>query len=194
MNILHNQNDCLYECKRIVRECVSSSSLNINCDDILNCIHEEIDTDKFNSWLSYNLNTFKSKTNQHSYFKKSFLIELEKGTFKKVIVNYIPNTQPFINALREHGCCVLADDSAYLFIVWDRLLNKYKVPSNIAEDLNNKILNYLDVNSNFEDYKTLLIKSKTLAPYKVDWDEIDKDAKAYIAEWDKMLDDLESEE
>lgn len=183
-------NDLICNCKELVRECIDNSSLNINCDDVVACIHEEIDVEKFKTWFQFNLDKFKSKTNQNTYFKKSFLNELEKGTFEYIRLHYIPNTQPFINDLRNKGICVLANDCAYLFVIWDNLINYCKVPVDVARELNRKILNYLTPNNNFEDYKALLRKSKTLSTYNIDWNKVEDETNKFIADWNKTLDEL----
>lgn len=188
----NNSNVCLIECKEIVRKCISSSNLNINCDEILQYIHEEIDADKFDSWLKFNLDTFKSKTNQASYFKKSFLNELNKGTFKKEHLYFLPNTQPLINAMRDKNITILADDAAYLYVMWGYLLNIKKIDEKTCVELNNKIIAYMHDGQTFSDYKKLLKNSKTLKDYNIDWELIDKKTQAYISQWNDILLDLES--
>ena len=186
-------NVCLIECKEIVRKCIVSSSLNINCDEILTYIQEEIDTDKFDSWLQFNLETFKSKTNQASYFKKSFLNELSKGTFKKEHLYFLPNTQPLINAMRDKNITILADETAYLYVMWDYLLNIKKIDEKTCVELNNKVITYMHDGQTFSDYKKLLKNSKTLKEYGVDWELIDQKAQEYIGGWNNILNELESE-
>ena len=186
-------NVCLIECKEILRRCIVSSSLNINCDEILTHIQEEIDTDKFDSWLQFNLETFKSKTNQTSYFKKSFLNELNKGTFKKEHLYFLPNTQPLINAMRDKNITILADETAYLYVMWDYLLNIKKIDEKTCVELNNKVITYMHDGQTFSDYKKLLKNSKTLKEYGVDWELIDQKAQEYIGGWNNILNELESE-
>lgn len=178
--------------KEIIRVCISNSNLKVNCDDILSCIHEEIDTDKFSSWLSFNLDNFKSKTNQASYFKKSFLNELDKGTFKLVKIHYLPNTQPLINEMRERNMMILAEDSAYLYVMFDYLLNVKKIDINTISLLNRKVLSYMSDDQTFADYKKLLKSANTLKPYNVEWELIDKQTTELNEKWNMMLDGLES--
>lgn len=182
-------NDLLLECKELIRKCVSNSCLKVNCDEILTCVHEPIDTDKFESWLSFNLETFKSKTNQSSYFKKSFVNELNKGTFTISKVEYIPNTQELINQMREK-IVLLADDTAYLTVLWDYMLNDKKIELSTCKKLNQQVIVYMT--GTFEDYKSLLKRSNTLKPYNVDWELIDKRTAEYINSWNQTLDELES--
>lgn len=177
------------ECKNRIQNIIIKSSLNINCDEILIHIHEPIDVDKFESWLNYNLDKFKSKTNQASYFKKAFTNELEKGTFKLIKLNYLPKTQVLINELRDKGVVILADDSAYISVLWAELLNTYKVPSELAIRINRQAVNQAD---NFNAYKTLVKSSAELVNYNVDWKEIDRKTLIYINGWNKTLDELES--
>ena len=185
-------NVCMNDLKEIIRVCISNSNLKVNCDEILSCIHEEIDPDKFSSWLSFNLDNFKSKTNQASYFKKSFLNELDKGTFKLVKIHYLPNIQPLINEMRERNMMILAEDTAYLYVMFDYLLNAKKIDINIISLLNRKVLSYMSDDQTFADYKKLLKSANTLKPYNIEWELIDKQTTEFNEQWNLMLDKLES--
>ena len=185
-------NDMLCKCKEIICERINSSCLNINVDDILNCVHEEIDSNKFNSWFDYNLQTFQNKQNQTSYFKKAFINELNKGTFKVEEITYIPNTQEFINELRLNGMVLLADDTVYLSVLWEELLNTYKMPEDAARELNRNIINYKPEQT-FSEYKELIKKSNTIKALNVDWNLIEQKAAKLNMSWDELLNDLESE-
>ena len=158
-------NDLLLECKDKVRACINRSSLNIDCDDIVACIHDEIDTDAFEAWIEYNLDNFKSKSNQTSYFKKSFLNELQKGRFKlKPTVDYLPNTQELINEMRDKGVIILADDTDWLNVAWMHILNDIKVSKNECKAINHSILKDM-FTTNFDEYKNLLMNHKSLQKY-----------------------------
>ena len=158
-------------------------------DGILNYIHEEIDTDKFESWLKYNLDKFKSKA--ESYFIKSFTNELEKGTFEKTKVYYVPATEPMINELRSKGITILADESAYLYTMWEELLNRYKVPREIGVQVNRQAINSLTITSDFKHYVQLIQNCDLLKSYKIDWADIKDKTDAFIKRWNETLDELE---
>lgn len=183
-------NDLFVEYKELVCECIVKSNLKVNCDDILTHIHEEIDIDKFNTWLQFNLQTFQTKTNISSYFQKSFLNELKKGTFKVVKVNHLPNTQAFLNELRDIGISISADDSAYMWVLWEELLTK--IPSDMASKLNHQIVSYMKTNE-FAEYKELIQKSNTLKPYKVNWELINRKTEDFIRYWNDTLNELGDE-
>ena len=186
-------NDLIVECKDSVRKRISSS-LNIYCDDLIACIREPIDLTKFEAWFQFNLNNFKSKTNQVSYFKKAFLNELEKGTFKVEVIEYVPNVQPILNDLRAKGICVMANESAYIYCLWEYLLNDKKVDIEACKKVNRGIVNLMQKGQSFNDYKDLVQRANTLAPYKIKWKEVEARAEAYINDWNKLFDELESEE
>ena len=183
-------NNELNNCKLIVSKLINNSNLNISCDEITAHIHEEIDTDKFSSWLNYNLDKFKSKTNQASYFKKAFVNELERGTFTLVKVEHLPNTQPLINELRSKGIVVLADDTAYLYVMWNQLLNLTKIPLDLAVKVNRQAINSLGISDNFETYKKLIKNSTLLKNYRIDWENIELKTIVFISNWNKTLDAL----
>ena len=189
INIYSNDCNCM-NCKEIVHTHILKSSLNIDCDDILKCIHEEIDTDKFKSWFNFNLDNFKSKTNQASYFKKAFINELKKGTFKLTKIEYIPNTQVLVNEMRHRGIIINADDIVWLNVVWEYLLGKMDIDDCVI--LNNSILDYMKTDE-FREYKELLTKSKTLKQYEIDWNFISTKTATEIQEWNSLLSDLGDE-
>lgn len=186
-------NVCIVDSKEFVRKCVNNSFLKVNVDEILECVCEEIDTDKFESWFKFNLQTFISKTNQTSYFKKALTNEIQKGSFKVNHIEYLPSIQPFINALKDKGIVVLADDSGYLSVLWEELFDKYKVSVDVACKLNRQILEYMKPGQTFADYKELLKKSNTLKPYRIIWEEIDEKANQFNEKWNEMLNEMEME-
>ena len=187
---MNNENE-LNKCKLVVRDIIIKSNLNVSCDEVLTRIHEEIDTDKFSSWLNYNLDKFKSKTNQASYFNKAFANELDRGTFTLVKLQYLPNTQPLINELRSKGIVLLADDTAYLYVMWDQLLNYTKIPFNVATEVNRQAIDSLGISDTFESFKKSVKNSKLLKDYRIDWDNIELKTIVFISQWNKTLDELE---
>ena len=188
-NELNNINKCITDIKSII----SSSCLNINCDDILTYIHEEIDADKFQTWFNFNLDNFKNKSNQNQYFKKSFINELQKGTFTPSKVYHLPVTEPLINELRSKGVVILADDSAYLYTMWEELLNHYKVPRDICVQVNRFAINNLQITSEFKHYVQLIQNNSLFKPYNINWADIKHRTDAFIKRWNETLDELESE-
>ena len=186
---MNNENE-LNKCKLVVRDIIIKSNLNVSCDEVLTRIHEEIDTDKFSSWLNYNLDKFKSKTNQASYFNKAFANELERGTFTLIKLQHLPNTQPLINELRSKGIVLLADDTAYLYVMWDQLLNYTKIPFNVATEVNRQAINSLGISDTFDTFKKLIKNSKLLKDYRIDWDNIELKTIVFISNWNKTLDAL----
>lgn len=185
--------NCLYEMKRILRECAFSSSLINSCDELVAYVREDLDLDKFKAWLEFNSNNFKSKTNQVSYFKKSFLNELDKGTFDIIKVEYIPNTQALLNEMRARGICVLADEGVWVNVLFDYLLNEKKVDLDTCATLNHKVLDYMS-NQEFSNYKELIKSSNTLKKYQIDWELIEKRTRNEIDKWNDLLEETESEE
>ena len=186
----NNSNNCLFECKELVREHVASSCLNIDCDDYLDAIHEEIDFDKFVEWFDDNLNNFKTKQLQSIYFKKAFIRELNKGKFK--LITRVVDITSLVNAMREKGIKVLGDNTAYLQLMWQEYI-RLGVGEEQAQTLNQNILNYMKKDQTFDDYIALVRKSKTLRPYKLDWDKLQKRYEEAIEEWDRILNELSLE-
>lgn len=154
---------------------------------------DDFDENVFNQWLIEK--NVESKKNPSAYIRSCFKAELEKGTFHRVEikVNYVPNIQPLINDMREKGICVMANDSAYLSVVWEYIINVVGVEIDKCVELNRKIYQYMKPTHTFEDYKIFLKNSKTLKPYNIDWDYVDKKAQELIDDWDAMLERMTSE-
>ena len=189
---MNNEMNNITNCITVIKGIISNSCLNISCDDIPIYVREEIDTDKFKTWFDYNLDKFKDKSNQNQYFKKSFANELSKGTFTLNKVYYVPATEPMVNELRSKGIVLLADDTAYLYTMWEELLNHYKVPRDVCVQINRYAINNLIITSDFNHYKKLVKESALLVNYKVDWAAINKKTSDFIAKWNETLDELES--
>ena len=180
-------NDCLYECKELMRKHVASSSLKINCDDISSALREEIDIEKFKAWFDRNINTFKTKQNIQSYFNRAFLKELEKGTFKLEVK--VLSHITLIQALREKGVKILSDDTCYIDVMWTYIY-RHGCPIEVIQDLNHKIVDYMKEGQVFADYLSLVRKAKALQPYAIDWDKINSLYIKEVTEWNAMLDEL----
>ena len=178
---MNNQNISLNQNIALI-ENIITSSLNIVCDDILTHIHEEIDVDKFKSWFNYNLDKFKDKSNVKVYFQKAFTNELNKGTFKTPEIKYLPSIEPLLNELRNKGIILLANDVAYLKVLFQELLNTYEIPAKEIVKINHKLV---DRCKDYIDYKEQ-IKAE-LSSYKIDWGDIEHKTQVYIAMWDFTL-------
>ena len=162
----------------------------------LNVRDDDFDENRFIDWLFEK--DIEHKTNPKAYIKMCLKKEIEAGTFKpKAKVEYIPNTQPLLNDMRDKGICVLADDSVWVNVLFGYLLNNKKVDGGTCRTLNKKILDYMTTKS-FSEYKDLIMKSNTLKPYDIDWNYIERETQRINKEWNGLLDDmdksLESEE
>ena len=185
-------NNCMYSndlsvCKEQLRECVYNSCLGINCDDILDALHEPIDMFKFAEWFGFSVGIIQTKQNKQSYFNKAFLSELNKGRFK--IKEFYLDTTSLIKALRDKEIKVLSNDTAYIEIMWETIL-KSGLSIDSATELNHKIVDYMKKGQSFTDYVELVKKSKALKDYKIDWMAIDKKYQEEINRWTQMLNEL----
>lgn len=176
-------NDCLYDCKELIRKHISSSSLNINCEDIISVLYEPIDTDKFKAWLDRNINTFKTKQIIQPYFKKAFIAELNKGSFK--VESKVVDCTSLIQALRDSDVKVLSNDTLYLNVLWSIIIRKGMTEEQ-AKDLNRKIIAYLKKGQTFADYIELVKNSKALKPYEIDWAKVQTEYEIEEERWNKL--------
>lgn len=201
---MSNQNIVCIDLKRSVCECISTSSLNINCDDIIECVREDIDINKFKTWLQYNENKIKSKTNQTSYFKKSFLIELEKGTFKpKNKDNYLdveildltlPTLYKYLPMFTDNVKEGFGDETFFIENLQIYLYRNDILTIDEINVLNSKVLNYITTfeNVKLSDYREYIKKSQLLKG-KVDWEEVEKIEAQCKQDFEKMMKDFEVE-
>lgn len=151
---------------------------------------DDFEEETFNEWLI--IKDIEHKNNPSAYLRSCFKKELEKGTFKpKAKVNYIPNTQVLINAMRDKGICVMANDSVWLAVVWEHLL-WLEIDFKECQELNHKILDYMNENKSFDTYKKLLMNSNSLKKYDINWALLEEKVKIKILGWDKYLEYLES--
>lgn len=153
---------------------------------------EIFDEEVFQDWLLQK--DIEHKNNPSAYLRSCFKKELDNGSYKpKVKLNYVPNTQVLINELRNRGICVLADDTVWLNVVWKHLINWQGINIKDCVELNHKILDYMGDSKSFEDYKKLLIGSKTLKKYEINWNLLDEKVKMEILGWEDYLKSLELE-
>ena len=183
-------NDCLYGCKEQMRRCVSSSSLNINCDDILKTLTEEIDIDKFKAWLDRASNSINSKQNKQAYFNRAFQKELEKGTFE--INESGINGVTLFQALREKGVKVIQEDTCYIMVMWGEIFYKCGVKAETIQQLNRKIVDYMKEGQTSKDYINYVKNSQLVSSLKIDWDKVQKEYEKEYAEWQEILNSLNS--
>ena len=171
--------------------------LDENIINYINRIIERLSSSDFeeNSFLNWLYeNDVESKNNPSAYIKKCFKEQLDLGTFKpKPKINYIPNTQVLANEMRDRGVVILADDSVWLSVVWEYLVNFKGVDLVELQDLNHKILNFMKTNE-FSEYKELLVNSNTLKKYDINWKLIELNVDMKIKDWNSLLDEWKSEE
>ena len=185
----NNSNDCLFECKELIRKHVSSSSLNVSCDEIINALTEEIDIDKFTAWFDRNIDYFKTRQNIQPYFNKAFRKELDKGTFEKK--REIWNGTTLFQALREKGVIVIQDDTCYISVMWGYYQDA-GVKIETVQELNHKIVDFMKEGQTTQDYIAFVKKSKVLQDYPIDWKKMEAEYEVEIAEWHRILDELDN--
>lgn len=184
INNTNVSNNCLYECKEQMRACITESNLNINCDDTINALTQEIDIRKFKAWFDANANNFKTKTNPSSYFKKAFLAELSKGKFELEEISL--DTSTLMRAMLNKGIKVKSDDSLYAEIMWLEII-KAGMALKSAVELNHKVIGYMKQDQTFEDYVSLVKRSKAVKAYTVDWEKIQKKYSSLLDSWENMI-------
>ena len=131
----------------------------------------------------------------YNYVKK-IVDRLDTNKFGNANVEFVPNTQPFINDLRYKKIVVLADDTVWLNVVWSYISKKVNIDINDCIALNHKIIAYMMKNGtkSFEDYKYYLKNSNALRRYEIDWEKLEKEVGKEITKWNKALDKLEAVE
>ena len=182
-------NDCLFVCKEQLREYVSSSSLDIVCDDIFNALRKPIDVTKFKKWFDSNLNNFKSKQNIKTYFDKSFWKEYGDGRFN--LVEKSIDFTSLVQALRDKGIKVTSDDTITIDVLWRHILRQ-DISVEEAVDINHKVVEYMKSGQSFSDYLNNIKKSKILKDHNVElnWEAINAEVLEISNEWEATLDKL----
>ena len=186
----NNSNDCLFECKELIRKHVSSSSLNVSCDEIINALTEEIDIEKFKAWFDRNINYFKTRQNIQPYFNRAFQKELEKGTFE--LNESGINGVTLFQALREKGVKVIQEDTCYIMVMWGEIFYKCGVKAETIQQLNHKIVDYMKEGQTSKDYIEYVKNSQLVSSLKIDWDKVQKEYEKEYAEWQEILNSLNS--
>lgn len=144
------------------------------------------DENKFEEWLKEKNVAFKS--NPSAWLRKVFPQELERGAFekRKVVVGY---PVVLVQVMREKGIHISSEEGTYITVIWQHYIDTGFEPSAVA-GLNHKIVDYMQSGQGLQDYIALLKKSKTLAPYKINWEDVDKDYQKLMNDWDEVLSDL----
>ena len=189
-----NDKNCIVsnvlKCKEQISAHVSSSCLSIDCEDITNALTEEIDIDKFIEWFDRNIDTFKTKQVIQPYFKRAFLTELNRGTFKLKTVVF--NVSTLADVMKQKGISVSTDDTLHLDIMWGEIYRRGMSADQIAL-LNHKVLDYMESGQTFTDYVALIKKSNAIKVYEVDWDKVNAEYETELAKCKKILNELASE-
>jgi len=183
-NPTNNSNDCLIDCKELMRKHVASSCININCEQVISMLTSAIDIEKFKAWFDRNIPTFQNKTNIQSYFNRAFAIELEKGTFEKRVVHFSYIT--FLVALREKNISYPNDASARLEFIWEEI-STHNISIEEMRSLNKQIYEYMKEGQTFDDYVNLLKRSKKIKAMNIDWSAIDKKIEQFNVEWEETM-------
>lgn len=144
------------------------------------------DENKFEEWLKEKNVAFKS--NPSAWLRKVFPQEVERGAFekRKIVVGY-PVT--LIQAMRGKGIIISNDEGTYISVVWQHYIDAGFDPNAVAQ-LNHNIVDYMKEGQRLQDYISLLKRSKTLAPYKIDWEDVENEYQKILSDWDKILTDL----
>ena len=183
-------NDCLYVLKEQMRECVTSSYLDLDCDDIFSALTCDIDINKFKTWLDFNLNTFKSKQNIQTYFKKAFYKEVDRGTFKPTELKI--DVSSLVRAMKDKGIVITTDDPLYLEIMWEEIF-KAGIKEDVVINLNRLIVGYMEKGQDFKMYLYYVKHSNALKGLTIDWDKIDREYEKELACWKRILNELSLE-
>ena len=181
-------NNSLDVCKEQIRTYINNSSLKVNSDDIVSVLTQEIDVRKFKDWLDRNENYISTKEFQHNYFKKAFMNELSKETFKADPVTI--ETLSLIKAMRIKGIKVTSNSNLYLESMTAEAYRSGMSAEDI-NDLNRRIIVYMKEGQTFDDYVALFKKSNSVKSYKIDWQTVEDKYQKSLATWNEVLTDSE---
>ena len=186
-----NDKNCIVsnvlKCKEQISAHVSNSCLSIDCEDITNALTEEIDIDKFIEWFDRNIDTFKTKQIIQPYFKRAFLTELNRGTFKLKTV--VLNVITLADVMKQKGISISTDDTLYMGVMWGEIYRRGMSADQIAL-LNRKVLDYMESGQTFADYVALIKRSNAIKVYEVDWDKVNAEYETELAKCKKILNEL----
>lgn len=148
----------------------------------------EISKAKVLAWLAEKNLAFKS--NPVAFLKKAFVEELNKGTFDKGGQHcYLP---PLLNALEKHGIKVIKQDTEYMSIMFDYLINQEIMTNQELIEFNHKAIKYLaNKGMTTSEFITLWKKSKIGKERQINWVEIDHLAEQQQEKWVELIKELE---
>ena len=189
MNNSNSQEELL---NTIAEKCGDSILANKTIDMVESlCVEKSLNFNKVAEEVIRVLNSIEQINHMYN-FVKAVVNRLDPNLFGNVVVKYEPIVQPLISDLREKGFRMTAEDTAWLSVVWEYIINSQNVNVNECMALNHKIIAYMVSKkaTSFSDYKDLLKKSNTLKKYNIEWDKLDEKADLINSEWNKHCDEM----
>ena len=155
------------------------------------------DLEIFNKWV--NDNYIKTKNNPNAYVRKIFQKELEKGTFMNNTpkIEYVPSCTLLFNAMREKGIKVIPNDTLYIQIFENYLLDKkILTPDELIENNHGGIKFLLDKikEPTSTDFINAFKRSKMLKGKTIDYEWIASIYGKQLKEWNELLGFIENQE
>ena len=198
--MVDNSNCNCIELKEVLRAYATTSCLKIDCDDTIKCVREEVDIEKFKNWFEYNLEKFKSKTNQSSYFKKSFITELEKGTFKplpkvykkysdsELLCSVLPTLYKHLGAFGIDMANGFGDETFFVENLQIYIIQKKILSIDELNELNDRVMSYITSleSPKLTDYRIYIKKAQALKD-KVNWAEVERIEKKERKAFDELM-------
>lgn len=151
----------------------------------------------FNKWVDDNY--IKTKNNPNAYVRKIFQKELEKGTFMSNApkIEYVPNCTLLFNAMRENGIEVIPNDTLYIQLLENYLLDKkILTPDELIENNHGGIKYLLDKikEPTSSDFINAFKRSKMLKGKQIDYEWIASIYEKQLKEWNELLGFIENQE
>ena len=157
---------------------------------------KDFNEDKFIDWLQSN--DVESKNNPSSYVRSCFMKELNDGTFFKS-EEEVKETKyftisgcSFYQFARKEGVDITVEQTGYLDIFFEYLINnKIMTPEEVREG-NHKILKFMLDNkyTSGDQFIDLWKNSKTLRNKVIDYQLIQTKYEELIKEWKELMDDI----
>ena len=168
--------------------------------NVINYINEivhdltDFDENRFFKWLVDKNIAY--KTNPSNYVKACFQAELENGTFSKVDIEFIPAIQPMLNFMRDKGIKINIDDTAFISVVNEYMLNEAQMTQVEVATLNRQIIDWILTRENpsSSDYVRGIKKANALKDKNMNWELIDSKAQFLIDEKDRLLKELAADD
>lgn len=151
----------------------------------------------FEKWVDDNY--IKTKNNPNAYVRKIFQKELEKGTFTNntPAIEYVPNCTLLFNAMRENGIEVIPNDTLYIQLLENYLLDKkILTPDELIENNHGGIKYLLDKikEPTSTDFINAFKRSKMLKGKQIDYEWIASIYDKQLKEWNDLLSFIENQE